>query len=120
MKYRLTPATLFALAAALCALLAAWFMPLPRILAGEEELVVKRLPQTRANVMSAQQEFKQAQERYQKYIKMNDIGAWREYVKQAIAGSQTNPLAFSSLEAFAQRVKWIEGYATELQKYGEA
>src|SRR5436190_3632692 len=111
MKYRLTPAVLFALGAALCVLLAAWFVPLPRIIAGEEELATKRLPETRANVMSTQQAFKQAQERYQTYIKTHDVGAARE---QAIASYKGPELAATRL------MDVIYGYADELLLYAQA
>src|SRR5919204_1514165 len=81
-------AALYALAAALAALAIAWLLPLPRIIAGDEDQVASQMPQVRTELMSTKQRFDEASERYHTYIATHDVGAMRVSAQQAIAAAK--------------------------------
>src|SRR5947209_18654764 len=61
--------------AALCVLLAAWLLPLPRLVAGADELAAARLPQVRASVDATGSAFAKAQAGYLNYVGTHDMTA---------------------------------------------
>src|SRR5438128_9230450 len=70
--------------AALCVLLAAWLLPLPRLVAGADELAAVRIPQVRASVDSSGAAFAKAQANYLDFIGTNDMTALSVTLQSAI------------------------------------
>jgi hypothetical protein len=108
---------LSALLAALAVLLVAWFVDLPRIIAGEEELASVRLPQTRAAVMSSKQGFERARDEYRMYVSSHDLAALRAGALETIERARDDSGALPDLN---ERLSQIAGYAQVLHRYAEA
>ncbi|MBF6611827.1 MAG: hypothetical protein IVW55_01715 [Chloroflexi bacterium] len=120
MRRNLNRQIIFALVGALVVLLAAWFLPLPRLVSGEEELIGARMPQTRATVGAAKEAFDKAQTGYTAYVKTHDMSALLVNVRSDIKNAQaesSNPPRLLALRDTATQVK---DYLTVLQNYAQA
>src|SRR5919201_5899555 len=113
-------ATLYALAAALAALATAWLLPLPRIIAGDEDQVASQMPQVRTELMSTKQRFDEASERYHTYIATHDVGAMRESAEQAIAAAKAPTHDSAAVNRVRDATRQIDEFARELEAYAEA
>src|SRR5205823_13911519 len=81
---------------ALCVLLAAWLLPLPRLVAGADELAAARLPQVRASVDSTGGAFAKTQGIYLSYVATHDMTVLSTTLRTGIvsigaSGSQADP-----------------------------
>src|SRR5204863_6474382 len=99
MNLRLNKAAIWALLAALIVLLAAWFVPLPPIIAGEEALAAKAIPTDRSNTQAAAEQFRAANDNYQAYIKTHDLGALLVTARAAITRAKAAPTDAGKLVA---------------------
>src|SRR5438876_6049403 len=90
MPKSLSTPIILALIAALAALLVAWFVPLPRLVLSEEEKAAERMPQDRATVATAREDFEKAQSAYKGYVGSHDVGAALTSLEQAALSLQTN------------------------------
>src|SRR5439155_19639662 len=113
-------AALYALAAALAALATAWLLPLPRIIAGDEDQVANQMPQVRTDLMSTKQRFDEASERYHTYITTHDVGAMRASAEQAIAAAKAPTHDRGALDRVRDAARQIDEFARELEGYAEA
>src|SRR5438270_12838526 len=73
-----------AVIAALCVLLPAWILPLPRLVAGADELAAARIPQVRASVDSSGAAFAKAQANYLDFVRTNDMTALSVTLQSAV------------------------------------
>jgi hypothetical protein len=109
--------------AAIVVLLAAWLLPLPRLVLSDEEDAAKRMPQTVVDVDRARSAFEQSQQSYQGYVATHDVGAALNSLDSAIQQVQADPTdnaVRTDLHAAAQAVS---GYLVQLRDYlqsGEA
>ncbi|HYO49181.1 MAG TPA: hypothetical protein VEW94_04965, partial [Chloroflexia bacterium] len=112
--------TLLPLLAALAVLLAAWFLPVPGQVTGEEQLVAARMPETRADVEAAHRQFEQAQVRYQDYVKTHDLSAVLANVQEALAKAKVAGNDPGAIAALKDRAAPVREYAGELLRYAQA
>src|SRR3712207_5063613 len=75
LRPRLNTRTLAALLTGLVVLLAAWLVPIPGLVLGEENLAAQRMPQTQAAVEQAGVRFRQAQASYRAYVRSHDLAS---------------------------------------------
>jgi hypothetical protein len=110
------PATtpfLLALFAAVAALLAAWFAPLPRLVLSAEEKAGERMPQNRAAVESARADFEAMQNSYKSYIASHDVGAALTALE---AAAQVN----APRDAVERAIRPVLDYLSQLRVYAVA
>jgi hypothetical protein len=107
------PQSAIAILAAAIVLLAAWALPLPRLVLSEEEDAATRMPQTRADVASTRAEFEQTQSGYKGYVATHDVGAALDELARVVQGAG----ASIDLQKSSQPV--ID-YLSQLQSYAEA
>lgn len=111
---------MWAALAALAVLLAAWFLPLPPIIAGEEARAAQTIPTDRSNAQTASQQFQEAQARYLAYIKAQDLGALLISARDAIAEAKAAPDDIGKLVAVRDVAAQVRDYAGVLQDYAQA
>ncbi|HYP39474.1 MAG TPA: hypothetical protein VEX13_03860 [Chloroflexia bacterium] len=112
--------TLLPFLAALVVLFAAWLLPVPGQVTGEEQLVAPRMPDTRADVEAAHHQFEQAQARYQSYVKTHDLSAVLANVQDAIAQAKADSSDPGVVATLKDRAAPIREYAGELLRYAQA
>ncbi len=120
MTRNLNRQTVLALVGALVVLLAAWFLPLPKLVSGEEELIGARMPQTRATVEVAKQAFDKAQAAYMSYVKTHDMSALLVNVRSDIKNAQAESSNSQRLLALRDTATQVKDYLTVLQNYAQA
>ncbi len=104
---------------ALVVLLVAWFVPLPKLVSGEETLVAPRMPQIRANVQVVETNFRQAQTSYLTYVKTHDMAAVLANMQGAISSARcSNDPA--ELLAVRDAAMPINEYTAVLYNYAQA
>jgi hypothetical protein len=106
--------------AALCVLLAAWLLPLPRLVAGADELAGARIPQVRASVDASGAAFVKAQANYLNFVATHDMTALSVTLQSAIKDARAaggNPQSLTTLQGPARQ---MEEYLGLLQTYAEA
>ncbi|HEX9988301.1 MAG TPA: hypothetical protein VGE45_07480 [Chloroflexia bacterium] len=106
--------------AALAVLLAAWLLPLPGQVSGEEQLVAPRMPNTRADVEAAHRQFEQAQARYQSYVKSHDLSAVLANVQDAITKAKVASNDTGTIASLKDSAAPVREYAGELLRYAQA
>jgi hypothetical protein len=106
--------------AALCVLLAAWLLPLPRLVAGADELAAARLPQVRASVDSTGAAFAKAQTDYLAYVGTHDMTALSTTLSSGIAAIRAGGDPSTALSALRGPVLQMQDYLAHLQPYAEA
>jgi hypothetical protein len=109
-----------AVLAALCLLLATWLLPLPRLVAGADELAAARIPQVRASVDASGAAFARAQAKYLDYVGTHDMTALSVTLQSAIQDARAaggNPQSVTALEGPARQ---MQDYLGLLQAYAEA
>jgi hypothetical protein len=109
-----------AAAAALCVLLAAWLLPLPRLVAGADELAAARLPQVRATVDATGAAFARAQADYLAYVATHDMTALSTTLTTGIAAIRAGGDPHAALSALHGPVLQMQDYLAHLQTYAEA
>src|SRR6478672_5685490 len=110
MDLRLNKAVLLALMAALAVVLAAWFVPLPPIIAGEEALAAKTIPTDRSNTQIAAEQFRAANDNYRAYIKTHDLGALLLTAREAITQAKAAPTDDAKLAAVRDATSQVLDY----------
>lgn len=106
--------------AALVALGAAWLVPLPALVSGDEQLIAQRMPQSRATIQEARFRFDDFEERYIEYIRSHDLSAVLAGVESAIADARADSSDPIRLAALGVAAKPVLEYARELQSYAAA
>lgn len=117
---RLSKKTLVALLPGLAVLLAAWLVPLPRMVLGEENLAPQRIPQTRATVERAGAKFRQAQSNYRAYVKSHDLAALLVTIQDDIKRARENSNDPQNLLALRNSATQVKGYVEVLHAYAKA
>src|SRR5437763_1410139 len=106
--------------AALAVLVVAWFVRLPPIIAGEEALAAQTIPADRSNAQLASQQFREAQARYQSYIKTHDLGALLAGARAEIAQAKVAPEDIEKLAVVRDVAGQVGDYAGVLHDYAQA
>ncbi|MEO5952395.1 MAG: hypothetical protein ABIQ44_08020 [Chloroflexia bacterium] len=106
-----------ALVAAIAVLVAAWLLPLPRLLLSGEEDAAKRMPQTQADVEKAYVAFGASQQSYMGYVATHDVSVELATFEQAIQKLQSEPNNEASLSAVQTAARPASDYATQLLDY---
>lgn len=120
MRVLKTPGAPLALLAALAALLAAWFLPLPQIMSGEEQLAPLRIPEIAERAELSMKAFDEAKSTYRRHISTNDMGALLASMKQALADAKADPSNPQPLEKVRFHASEIVAYTGVLRRYAEA
>ena len=102
-----------ALLGAVVVLLAAWLLPLPRLILSEEEEAADRMPQTRADVERARLEFERAEADYKGYVATHDVEAALDGLTMVAVDGQ---YATAVLEAAQPVIEYLE----RLRDYAQA
>ncbi|MFL5732690.1 MAG: hypothetical protein ACJ78Q_05755 [Chloroflexia bacterium] len=111
---------IYATAAALLALLAAWLLPFPHLISGDDDQAANVLPGVRENLMSSKSRFDLASSRYQAYISSHDVGALRQNAEQAISAANAAPADAAALARLRDEGVKIVEFAHELEQYALA
>jgi hypothetical protein len=106
--------------AALCVLLGAWLLPLPRLVAGADELAAARMPQVRASVDTSGAAFAKAQANYLDYVRTHDMTALSVTLQSAIKEARAAGGNPQSLTAVRGPARQMQDYLGRLQAYAEA
>jgi|GEM_PF-3022070 len=116
----LSKGTIAALLTGTAVLLAAWLVPLPRMLLGEENLAPQRIPQTRAAVERAGAKFRQAQSNYKAYVKSHDLAALLVTIQDDIKHARENSDDPQNLSALRNSATQVRDYVEVLHAYAKA
>ncbi len=126
LKPRLNTPTLAALLTGLVVLLAAWLLPIPGLVLGEENLAAQRMPQTQAAVEQAGVRFREAQASYRAYVRSHDLASLLVVIQDDIKRARqdsNNPQNLTALKTSAAQVKeYVEvlhAYAAAGEEYFE-
>ena len=107
-------------AAAVMVLAAAWLVPLPQAVFSEEQLVVARMPQTRAGVQEARARFYQAQDAYLNYIHTHDMGALLVTLRRTMQDVRAGGQGQQPLDELRTLTAQVLDYTQVLHDYAQA
>src|SRR5664279_1931781 len=120
MSKQITPMLVLAVAGALIALAAAWLLPLPRLVLGDEEKAATRIPQDRSDVATAKSNFAKAEYSYKQYIQSHNVGGSLDSLASAIQQAQANPSDHGAGAAVSVASSGVLAYLAKLRDYAVA
>lgn len=105
------------LVAAVAVLVAAWLLPLPRLVLSDEEDAAKRMPQTQADVEKARAAFDNAEHAYHLFVTQNDVGAALSNYEAALATFRSDTANIGARNELWKRGEPLHDYLISLMTY---
>lgn len=102
--------------AALAVLIAAWVLPLPRLVLSDEEQAAVRMPETRSGVSAASASMSEAEQIYEGYVASHDVGGALDALDAALTRQASGT---TDTEEIKERSQEVLAYLAQLQTFAQ-